>query len=55
MPLPPAPSDQYSRILLVIAAICFIIAAVCAAHIFTGPVLAWALGGVAAYVLAWAA
>lgn len=56
---PPAPAHYVgavpvSRIFLLISGICFVIASVCAAAVFHGPVLAWALGGVAAYVLAWA-
>ena len=55
----PYPAGHYvvgswpvSRIFLLISAICFIIAAVIVAGIFHGPWVAWALGGVASYLLA---
>jgi hypothetical protein len=60
-PVAPAPAQPryvgawpVSRVFLLIGAICLIIAAVCAAGIFTGPVSAWVIGAAACWFLAWA-
>ena len=44
---------QFSRVLLVIGAICFFLAAIiiCGAKIFDSPAWAWAFGGFAAWML----
>lgn len=57
-PRPGVPTPGYwppSRILLVIAAACFLIAALLAAGVFDfSPASAWVLGGVCAVILSWA-
>jgi hypothetical protein len=46
---------MFARVLLVIGAICFAIAAMVAGGIFHGPMWAWGFGGFAAWTLAKAA
>lgn len=44
-----------SRLLILVSAVCFLIAALVAADVVSvGPWAAWALGGVSAWVLAYA-
>lgn len=55
-PVPPRSPWYVSRVLLIIAAVCFLFAALtaCGSRILDAPMWGWAFGAFAAWVLAWA-
>jgi hypothetical protein len=57
---PAAPAPRYqvgtwpvSRLFMLAAFVCFLIAALCAGGVVSWPMWAWGFGGFASYALAW--